>query len=233
MDFKPSAPLLASVIALALAACQQPAAPPAETAASTSKAAPPARHHTSDFAAVLELFASPDGHDWIAYSALPGIKWIESTPREEAPGRYTRSGNLLLLGFAEATIPNGQPGLEYATDKRNEGESRLTLIGTLSGVESISIQKPLYTDDYAGLLKNQYSAATTISLIAYNCRVNASEDGAASGAFFAIKQGSETAVYVRAAQEGGGKYSAGYTVFELTKKRPSHAIAAENCETPE
>ncbi|MET4729594.1 hypothetical protein ABIE09_003408 [Lysobacter enzymogenes] len=222
--------MIVVVAALALAACRQssPSTEPSEQAQLASQR--PASIPASDLAAVAELFASPKGRDWAEYDRLSNVAWIDPIPQRRA-GRYSRQGKVLLLGFSETDIPNGKPGMEYAAVKRNEGESLLTAGGTATTVQSISISKPLYSDDYAGVLKRQFAPDAEISTIAQHCAANEYAEGAAMGAFYAIRLASGNDVYVQARQEDGGKYTAGFTVFEMTSTRPTQAIEAMNCKT--
>lgn len=214
---------------LALAACRQ-SNPGIESSGQLRLMSQrPASIPISDLAAVAELFASPKGRDWAEYDRLSNGAWIDPIPQRRE-GRYSRQGKVLLLGFSERDIPNGKPGMEYAAVKRNEGESLLTAGGTATTVQSISISKPLYSDDYAGVLKRQFAPDAEISTIAQHCAANEYAEGAAMGAFYAIRLASGNDVYVQARQEDGGKYTAGFTVFELTPARPTRAIEALNCK---
>lgn len=219
-----------AIAALGLSACQQ------ENAAGTDKPplSAPARPEqiaqatTSDMQAVAALFASEKGGDWDAYSSLSEVNWTDPTPKETIKGRYSRSGRILLKGFSIKDIPNGRPGTEYATAKKNEGESTISISGSLSGVESVSISKPLYSDDYLEILKNQFGASN-VSVIANKCPAPDYQEGAGDGAFFEATLADKRQVFIQASQQDGGKYTGGFTVFDLARTRPSEAIAAMNC----
>lgn len=183
----------------------------------------------SDLQAVAKLFVSDKGRDWNAYNALPRIQWADAKPRQLSPGRYARHGNLLLRGFAVKAIPNGQPGMDYATAQRNEGESTLSVRGTRGKVESIGITKPFYSDDYLNILRTQLGATAQIVTIADGCSPEPYEEGAGRGAFFVVSINGQGPLFVQASQQDGGKYSAGHTVFQLTRVRPSDAIAELRC----
>ncbi|MEH6419654.1 hypothetical protein [Pseudomonas sp. CGJS7] len=223
---------IAASATLGLAACQQENAaappPPIETAR-VEQVAPVT---ISDMQAAASVFASERGRDWDAYGALSQVKWKDSVPQEFTAGRYSRSGTVLLQGFTIKDIPNGKPGSDYATTKRNEGESTLTVAGTLSGVDSVSIRKPLYSDNYLGVLNNQFKAAR-ISTIADQCPAPEYEEGAGEGAFFEVSLADNRKIYVQASQKDGGKNTDGFTVFDLTRQRPSDAISELNCKAVE
>lgn len=220
-----------AIATLGLAACQkQEASPPSVEKREVEQVAPvPA----TDMQAAAEAFASDKGRDWDAYATLSTVKWKDSVPQEFVAGRYSRSGEILLQGFTTKDIPNGKPGTEYATVKRNEGESTLNVTGTLSGVETVSISKPLYSDDYLSILKNQFGSAAAVATIADQCPAPEYEEGAGSGAFFEVSLAGNRKLYVQASQKDGGKYTDGFTVFDLTRTRPTDAIAQLNCKPVE
>jgi hypothetical protein len=214
----------AAIALLSLAGCQKGTAAvesPASSKPGTERIAPA---QSSDMLASAELFVSEQGRDWTAYSALPQIKWVDPSPKEYAPGRYSQHGKILLLGFSVKEVPNGRPGPDYATTKRNEGESTLSINGSQAAVESISISKPFYSDDYLDVLKNQFGTAAEVSTIADGCPPGEGEEDARNGAFYAISLAGGDKIYLQASQQDGGKYTAGFTVFTLTRTQPSGAM---------
>lgn len=220
----------AAIAILSLAGCQKGTAAvesPASSKPGTELVAPT---QSSDMLASAELFVSEQGRDWTAYSALPQIKWVDPSPKEYVPGRYSQHGKILLLGFAVKEVPNGRPGPDYATTKRNEGESTLSINGSQAAVESISISKPFYSDDYLDVLKKQFGAAAEVSTIADECAPGEAEEGTGNGAFFTVSIAGREKIYVQASQQDGGKYTAGFTVFDLTRTRPSEVMAQLKCK---
>lgn len=220
----------ATIAVLGLAACQQNHAASASQTAEKPIAEQATPAPASDMQTAAAVFASDKGRDWDAYSALTQVKWVQPAPKEFATGRYSRSGEILLQGFGIKDIPNGKPGTDYATEKRNEGESILTATGTLSGVESVSIAKPLYSDDYLHILKTQFGSTANVTAIADQCPAPEYEEGAGNGAFFEVSLSGGNTIYVQASQKDGGKYTDGFTVFDLTRTRPSDAIAELHCK---
>ena len=221
---------IAAAVVLGLVACQPsdqgrepPLSPPARTGRST-----PAE--PSALLAVARLFASDQGRDWSAYAALPQIAWTDAAPVERGPGVYFRQGTVLLHGFAIKDVPNGVPGMEHGTVRRNEGRSTLTLIGSQTEVGTVAISKPFYSDDYAAILRNQFGAAAQFVTIADQCAPAPFDEGAGPGAFFELSIPGRDIVYARASQQDGGKYTAGFTVFELTRTHPSQAMAELGCK---
>ncbi|WP_363796686.1 hypothetical protein ABU614_15535 [Lysobacter firmicutimachus] len=221
---------IAAAIVLGLVACQPsdqgrepPSSPPARTGQST-----PAE--PSALLAVARLFASDQGRDWNAYAALPQIAWTDPAPTEQGPGVYFRQGTVLLRGFTVEDIPNGVPGMEHGTVRRNEGQSTLTLIGSQTDVGTVAISKPFYSDDYAVILRNQLGAAAQFVTIADQCAPAPFDGGAGPGVFFELSIPGRDIVYARASQQDGGKYTAGFTVFELTRNKPSNAITELGCK---
>lgn len=224
---------LAAVAAVAtsgLVACQQGTASASDPDIKKPKVEQAAPVALSDMRAAAELFASEKGRRWDAYESLPEVKWIDPSQKQYSPGRYSRSGKVLLLGFSIKDIPNGKPGPEFEVTKRNEGESILSLTGSQAEVESISISKPLYSDNYLDTLKKQFGNTAEVAVIAEKCSAGEYEEGAGEGAFFAVSTAGKDPIYVQASQQDGGKYTAGYTVFNLTRGKPSEAIAQLNCK---
>lgn len=217
-----------AIAALGLAACQQENAAAQHSTSAAPRTEQAVSIPASDMQAAAALFVSDKGRDWDAYGSLAQVKWTDPAPQEVINGRYSRSGKVFLQGFSVKDIPNGRPGTEYATVKRNEGESTLSVTGTLSGVESISISKPLFSDDYLGTLRNQFGTVN-VSLIADQCPAPEYQEGAGEGAFFEVSLPDKSEVFIQASQQDGGKYTDGFTVFDLTRSRPSEAIAAMNC----
>lgn len=220
------------VTALGLTACQQGNATADRldggNPISVAKQAAPSE--ASDLQTLATVFASDQGRDWTAYRSLPRINWADATHTQRQAGRYSRRATILLRGLSVREIPNGRPGSDYKVVERNEGESTLSIDGSESAVESISISKPFYSDDYLNILKTQFGASAAVSLVADQCAPGEYEEGAGSGAFFAISLGDGNKLYVEASQQDGGKYTAGFTVFKLTRARPSQAIAELSCK---
>lgn len=224
---------IAVSVVLGLVACQAsdqgrepPSRPPVRTGQSTPT-------EPSALLAVARVFASDQGRDWKAYAALPQIAWTDPAPTEQGPGVYFRQGTVLLRGFTVKDVPNGVPGMEHGTVRRNEGQSTLTLIGSQTEVSTVAISKPFYSDDYAAILHNQFGAAARLVTIADQCAPAPYDEGTGPGAFFELSIPGRDIVYARASQQDGGKYTAGFTVFELTRARPSQAMAELGCKQPE
>ncbi|WP_064749982.1 hypothetical protein [Lysobacter antibioticus] len=225
-------PGIAAAVVLGLVAChpsdqggEPRSSPPAHTGQST-----PAE--PSALLAVARVFASDRGRDWNAYAALPQITWTDPAPVARGPGVYFRQGTVLLRGFADEDVPNGLPGMEHGTVRRNEGQSTLTLIGSQTDVGTVAISKPFYSDDYVAILRNQLGAAAQLVMIADQCAPAPFDEGAGPGAFFELSIPGRDIVYARASQQDGGKYTAGFTVFELTRTHPTQAMAELGCKQP-
>lgn len=223
------------VTALSLAACQQAnaAADGLDDGSPISAAKQAVPSDVSDLHAVTTLFASDEGRDWAAYRSLPRINWADATRKQREAGRYSQRAKILLRGFSIREIPNGRPGPDYKVVEGNEGESTLSIDGSESEVESISISKPFYSDHYLDILKTQFGASAVVSVVADQCALGEYEEGAGSGAFFAVSLGDRNKVYIQASQQDGGKYTAGITVFILTRVRPSNAMTELNCKQGE
>lgn len=223
---------IAAAVVLGLVACQpsdQGREPPSSPPAHTDQPTPA---EPSALLAVARVFASDQGRDWNAYAALPQITWTDPAPTEQGPGVYFRQGTVLLRGFADEDVPNGVPGMEHGTVRRNEGQSTLTLIGSQTDVGTVAISKLFYSDDYAAILRNQFGAAAQLVTIADQCAPAPYDEGAGPGAFFELSIPGRDIVYARASQQDGGKYTAGFTVFELTRTHPTQAMAELGCKQP-
>lgn len=229
-EVKPKHPIIAAgaIVALTLIACENKTPP---LTVDTRKTEQITATPTTGMQAIATIFASDRGRDWEAHKALSEVEWEDSVPQEFAAGHYSRSGKILLLGLPIKEIPNGKPGPDYAMVKRNEGESTLTVIGTLSGVDSVSISKPLYSDDYLSILKKQFGLVAAIAIIADQCLAPGHEAGEGGSAFFELSLAGNKKVYIQASQKDGGKYTDGFTVFDLTRNKPSKAIAEMNCKS--
>ena len=224
---------VAAVIAiLTLAACQQSNAVHEPNSRTPANSETPASPEPSALLAVATVFAGDQGRDWKAYAALPQIAWTDPAPTEQGPGVYFRQATVLLRGFTVEDVPNGVPGMEHGTVRRNEGQATLTLIGSQTEVGAVAISKPLYSDDYAAILRNQFGSAARLVTIADQCARAPFDEGAGPGAFFELSIPGRDIVYARASQQDGGKYTAGFTVFELTRADPSQAMAELGCKQP-
>ncbi|ALN81291.1 hypothetical protein [Lysobacter antibioticus] len=232
MNHKYLSAAAAVIAALSLTACQQSNADHEPKLRTSARIETPASAEPSALLAVATVFASDRGHDWNAYAALPQIAWTDSAPTEQGPGVYFRQGTLLLRGFTVEDVPNGVPGMEHGTVRRNEGQSTLTLIGSQTEVSTVAISKPFYSDDYAAILHNQLGAAPQLVTIADQCAPAPYDEGTGPGAFFELSIPGRDIVYARASQQDGGKYTAGFTVFELTRTHPSQAMAELGCKQP-
>lgn len=200
--------------------------------ANTKPNAPPARSEaTSDLQEVVEFYATAKGNDWAEYDLLSRVKWIDPAPKQFLPDRYSRTGQVLLLGFGENDLPNGKTGADYDEVRGNEGESSITLFGDKKYVDSIAIRKFYFSSDYSDILRKQVGQSVQIQQIAEHCSAGPdAQGGAGEGAFFelALAQGSH--VYVQAAQEDGGKYSPGATVFKLSRNKPMKEMTESACK---
>lgn len=182
---------------------------------------------TSPLDEALRLFVSDFGSNWSAYSSLDGVTWIDPSPGKYGENRLARSGRLLLRGFGQAELPNGEEGSTYAVVEANEGESGISLDGTSSTVQRLTVWKFYFSDDYQSILSSQLEPESIVVLVAGKCSPGG--DGTSDRSFFRIDLPNRASVFVEASNEEGGKYSPGYTAFDFSREAPVEKISALGC----
>jgi hypothetical protein len=226
---KPSVCLLLS--AVLLTACQSPdgnAAPAAASTAGSQQPAPsPAASHQPPHAErvpvpanalrdtlVLLAEAKPPAWDRVrAISALgafsPGAGY----------GIYTSSitADWTLAGFGKVALPDGNVGADAGTRDGNEGEARLTLVGTDDSMRVVVVKKFYPRTDYARVLHNQLRPEDRLVRADGNCDVTAHGDASKPTDYWIALQGAAMPLAVTASQEEGGNAGPGYTVFEFRR----------------
>lgn len=229
--------VLTALAALSLAACEGTAASSdAPAQAGVHAKAPvdvvsPKLDAASDLQEVVQFYATVKSSDWAEYDLLSRVKWIDSSPKQFLPDRYSRMGKVLLLGFGENDLPNGKTGADYDEVRGNEGESSISLFGDKEHVDSITIRKFYFSSNYSDVLRKQVGQSVQIREIAAHCSAGAdAEGGAGEGAFFELTLPQGSPVYVQAAQEDGGKYSPGATMFKLSRNKPVKEMTESACE---
>lgn len=241
----------ALVVLLALAGCREaptpaapastptaappPAASPVPAAAATPAAASQGKTQMTELDDLLALYVTDAGMQWPAYDGLARVHWNDATPVEndavaDPALRYSRSGRVLLAGFGEAALPDGNAGADAGVRMGNEGEAGLTLNGDADRVNEVAIVKFYPSDDYARVLAAQFPAAA-VAPVADQCTVDAyGGDNVQHNAFYRIDLGGERAVFVEAyVDEDGGAAGPGSTTFVFTRDRPAARIASMRC----
>ena len=211
-----------------LAACNMTAG------SSASMPTPPAEKPGSEASPLLDtlsLFASERGQHWDAYIAASGVTWLDKVPAEYTEGKYAKNGRLLLIGFGPAKLPNGKTGVDYGTVDGNEGESGVTLDGDSERVQSLSVKKFYFSEDYQGILQRQIGIGSAIKRVADACTPEEDAEIPGKNVFFEISFANGQAVYAEAFLETGSKYSPGYTVFDFQRDKPAARIAELGCHT--
>ncbi len=188
------------------------------------------RSGKSTLSSMLAIFVSDEGKRWSAYSSVPGVNWVDKSPREFADGKYDRSGRLLLTGFGMAKIPNGKTGPDYDVVDGNEGLAGVSLSGDASRVEMLSIKKFYFSEDYEGILKRQLVQESSIVRIAHDCADDEDAEVPGKRMFFTVTPPRGHVLYGEAFLDGGGKYGPGYTVFDFTMDKPMSRIRELGCK---
>lgn len=189
----------------------------------------------STLKAVLETFAADTGRQWQRYDTISGVTWRDAAPvpskgAREAITAYKRGGNVLLAGFETVDVPNGETGAEAGYRQDNEGNSGITLFGTVDRVESIAVMKFYPSQDYARILRNQFGQGATIELLANACGEPESEDPEARE-FYRISTPGVTWIFAEIYVDAeGGKYSPGSTTFEFYREKPTDKIKSFGCK---
>lgn len=186
--------------------------------------------------AVLDVFSGGNGNEWQAYDAVSGVMWRDASPvssegARDAAASYKRGGNILLTGFGMADVPNGKTGAGAGSRKDNEGNSGITLFGTADRVESIAVMKFYPSQDYAGILKNQFGPDTAIELMANACGAEQGAEDPEIREFYRVVPPGSTGVYAEIYVDAeGGKYSPGSTTFEFYRSEPTDKIETMGCK---
>lgn len=186
---------------------------------------------------LLATLATGRPAEWLAFDEIEGVTWTgPRQPSSDAPtiaGGQTRSGRLLLLGFGENDLPDGQVGASAGVRRGNEGEAGVTLEGDATHVASVGVNKFYAEDVYRKVIDDQLSSAWGIELLADGC-TREEEGGAASenvsdNAFYVLSfEGSR--IYAEARRQDGGNAGPGNTIYEFTIADPASRISALGCQ---
>lgn len=238
----------ALALLLALAGCREasvpvapastpPASPasPAPDAAASPAAASQGKTQMTELDALLALYVTDAGAQWRAYDGLAQVHWNDAAPVEndavaDPALRFSRSGRVLLAGFGEAALPDGNTGADAGVRMGNEGEAGLTLNGDADRVNEVAVVKFYPGDDYEKVLAAQFPAAA-VAPVADQCTVDAyGGENTQHNAFYRIDLGGERAVFVEAfVDEDGGAAGPGSTTFVFTRDKPAARIASMRC----
>jgi hypothetical protein len=185
---------------------------------------------------LMTVFLSTPHVGWQAFDAIPGIRWRDAAPQENpdtsslADARY-RSGELVLSGFGQVQVPDGQQGADAGVKDDNEGKSGLTLAGDREYVLTAALQKFYASEDYQAVLQRQFGGDAQLKVIAETC---GGDDPAEADPFntrfyeVALKSG---VAYVEAySDEGEESHGPGSTTFVFTKAKPKQRIASLGCK---
>ncbi len=174
---------------------------------------------------VLQRFASDAGHMWQTYDAIPGIAWHQPDPAElpdaiDSSIRYARSGALLLDGFDDTLLPDGNGDVREG----NEGESGITLSGAADRIHDIALVKFYPSEDYLGILSRQFASARVDALAL------AGAQNPHKHAFYRIHMHGSALLYAEVfVDEEGSSSGPGSTTFVFCTSKPIQRIAEMRC----
>lgn len=185
----------------------------------------------SPLAQLLRIFVSPEGSTWAAYDSATAVTWRDQSPTAAGTGSgdatYQRGGKLTLAGFPEVDLPDGEVGIDAGSRRGNEGESGVTLFGTMDTVTSFAVRKFYPSEGYAQVLDNQLADDAAIKIIADHC----GDEDPEARQFFQLQLSSAGTSYVEAyVNAEGGKYSPGSTTFEFYRTAPVDHIQKFGCQ---
>lgn len=225
--------LLSFVIVAMVSGCSAPT--PASHSGGTTHRAKASGHAVDGARAapalsvLLAVFSGDGGAEWKSYDRTPGVRWTASAPNEYSSGRFARAGVIELEGYSSKVIPDGKVGAEATTIRANEGISGLTLDGSASAVEMLSVKKFYAQSDYATALRAQFDNHASVTALTQRCEPE--EDETTTGnAFYRIDLGNGRAVYAESYVEGGGQAGPGYTVFDFFRVDPKPRMQQLHCE---
>ncbi len=186
---------------------------------------------------LLVALASNDQAEWAAFDAVDGVRWNGSREASAAeaspPGAMSRSGQLLLVGFGETELPDGNVGADAGTRRGNEGEAGVTLEGDDRHVREIGVNKFHAEDRYRDVIDNQLSDAWRIDLLADGCQLEEGGDANASNvsdnAFYILTRGGRR-IYAEATRQDGGNSGPGNTIYQFSMDDPAERISAMKCQ---
>ncbi len=187
---------------------------------------------------LLEVFASREKPSWASFDAVPGVHWRDPKPLENPDSTSPdetlyRNGNLLLSGFGEVDVPDGNVGAEAGTKKDNEGNVGVTLNGNVASVHTVALLKFYASDNYRHIIEQQLGAGATIKPIAGPCALDYGTNAANTqrNAFYHITFAAAVPIYAEAyVDEDGGNQGPGTTTFVFYREKPTQRMAAMHCE---
>jgi hypothetical protein len=188
---------------------------------------------------LLATYASTTPPTWAAFDGVEGIDWTDAAAIENPDAgpeyRFSRSGKLLLSGFAENDLPNGKAGADADYVRGNEGESGVTLSGTADQVTSIAVQKFYADADYRKVLQAQIGDKGSVRAIAAACQLaegtTAAEANFARNEFFELSLADGAKLFAEGTvDEEGAKYSPGSTTYLFYKEEPTKRIDSMQCK---
>lgn len=204
----------------------------AKTGSGTDQAghasASPATRWASDegMSALAYTFAREKDARWSSFDSIPGVEWLDQAPRAHAEGRLSRKGRVQLSGFSRALLPNGEVGAQFDTVEGNEGQAGVTLEGDSGAVQILSVRKFHHSPDYLHVLQRQFDRQVEVRLVALSCR---NDDSEAGSSVLEVRWPDGTHAVVEAFLEPAGKYSPGYTTFELSRESLQAKLGVMQC----
>ena len=188
---------------------------------------------------LLAAYASANPPSWTALDSLDGLTWTDASPIGNPDAKpenaYSRSGKLTLAGFGQTELPNGKTGPEADYVQGNEGESGVTLNGSVEQVTSIAVMKFYPDKDYRHVLMAQIGEGGSVRPIAAECRLaegtTTNEPNFTRNAFFELTLSDGQTLFAEGTvDEEGGKYTPGSTTYFFYRSAPADRIESMQCK---
>lgn len=198
----------------------------------------PGKRAVSALQDLLDVFAAGQSAPWASFDTIAGVRWRDPKPLDNPDSTtpdttFYRTGNLLLLGFGEVDVPDGQVGADAGTKKDNEGDVGVTLNGDRNNVQSIALLKFYPSENYAHIMAQQLGTKAKITLVADHCALDYGTTAANTqkNAFYQITLGAAVPIYAEAyVDDDGGNQGPGTTTFVFYRSKPAQRIAAMRCK---
>ncbi|WP_158879987.1 hypothetical protein [Rhodanobacter sp. L36] len=188
---------------------------------------------------LLGVFTSQESVHWPAFDNVPGVKWRDPKPLDnpdarDASASHDRSGTLLLSGFGEVEVPDGNTGADAGTKKDNEGHVGVTLNGDVETVQSIALLKFYPSEHYQDIIQRQLSSEAKVAPITSACALDygTTAENTQKNAFYEIHlSATAPTIYAEAyVDDEGGNQGPGTTTFVFYRSKPTQRMTAMRCK---
>jgi hypothetical protein len=133
------------------------------------------------------------------------------------PYRFGRQAGIVLDGFGEVVLPDGNVGADAGTRTGNEGEANFLLAGTEDEVWIAALNKFYARPNYAEVLRDQILPADILVRRDGDCSPDAPVSETEPTLFWLVLDGADLPLSVSVSMEDGGRYGPGNTFFEFRR----------------